>query len=69
MAAYVKQGDQICLALSKAEAEALCAAVHAHLDYRKAGPKNPSVASAEERAFRALETAVQPGSRMGAAFQ
>ena len=69
MAAYVKQADQICLALSKAEAEALCAVVHAHLDQRSSGPKNPSVASAEERAVRALETSVQRGSRMGAAFQ
>ena len=67
MAAYVKQSDQICLALSKAEA--LCAVVHAHLERRTSGPKNPSVASAEERAIRALETSVQSGSRMGAAFQ
>ena len=69
MAAYVKQADQICLALSKAEAEALCAVVHAQLERRASGPKNPSVASAEDRAIRALETSLQTGSRMGAAFQ
>lgn len=68
MSAYVKQSDQVALIFSKAEASALNDLVQSALARRREGPANPTTAAAEERAVRAVETACQTGSRMGAAF-
>lgn len=68
MAAYVKHGDQIVLALSKGEASAL---LEIALDGEKAASKvmtNNAVRHARDRALRALEIACEPGSRSGQAI-
>lgn len=70
MAAYVKHGDQIVLALSKGEAAALLDVVLAGEEElaRRPAPNN-SVSAARNRAVRALETACEASSRSGAAIQ
>lgn len=68
MAAYVKQADQVVLILSKAEANALrdmAEFADAHCPPRP----NNSTAEARSRAYRAICTACEPGSRSGAAIQ
>ena len=72
MAAYVKQGDNIVLLLSKAEANALCdfgAAAFLRECEEGATKRNPMTEAAFDRAWRALETACEPSSRSGAAIQ
>lgn len=69
MAAYVKQGDQIVLLLSRAEAQALrdlaLYAEHALAD----DVINKQTKLAADRASRALSIACEPSSRSGAAIQ
>ena len=68
MSAYVKNGDQLIICLSKAEANALLGVVQQGLALREQSPRNGMTVEAERKAIRALETVCQPGSRMGASF-
>ena len=66
MAAYVKQGDQIVLILSKAEGVALRdLATYAEAAIAEEST-NPSTNAARDRAVRAICVACEPGSRSGA---
>lgn len=70
MAAYVKHGDQIVLALSLGEAQALRdAALTGESEYRDNQKLNPQTAAALDRATRAISTACERSSRSGAAIQ
>ena len=69
MAAYVKQGEQIVLLLSKAEATALLSLAAWAVDSEAVETKNHSVIEAQRRAFKALEIACEPSSRSGAAIK
>jgi len=68
MSAYVKQGDQVVLLLSRAEANALLSLAAYAVDREEVETKNHSVIEAQRRAFRALEIACDAGSRSGAAI-
>lgn len=68
MAAYVKQADQVVLILTKAEASALRELALRGKSEEQIEPLNPSTESAQDRAFRTLEIACEPGSRSGAAI-
>ena len=69
MAAYVKQADQVVLIMSKAEAIALLNLAAYAVDKGVKLSTNNSVVEAQDRAFRALDVACNPGSRSGAAIQ
>ena len=69
MAAYVKQADHVVLILSKAEAKALLDLATWAFDRGAVLSKNNSVVEAQDRAFKALDVACNPGSRSGAAIQ
>lgn len=68
MSAYVKQGDQIVLLLSKAEAKALLSLAAYAVDEEAVETRNHAVIEAQRRAFKALEIACEPSSRSGAAI-
>lgn len=65
MAAYVKNAEQVVLALSRAEARALLAAA-LRSESAQVEPLNGATQAARSRALRALELACSTSSRSGA---
>lgn len=68
MAAYVKQGDNIVLMFSKAEATALRDLANYADDATAGEPRNGSTAAAQSRAVRAINVATSNTARSGAAI-
>ena len=67
MSVYAKQGDNVVLLLSRAEANALLAHVYDDAESREK-LKNGRTQEALQRAMKALTCACEPASRSGAAF-